>query len=68
MSKHRFSSINPNTGKTVFTIIEAKDYWAASKKAHSMLRGHTKIRDDSLVEAKKTTGRKVTGLASILKF
>jgi len=41
MRKHRFSSINPNTGKEVFTIVWAKDYWAASKKAHSMLRGHT---------------------------
>ena len=68
MRKHRFSSINPNTGKEVFTIVWAKDYWAASKKAHSMLRGHTMIRDAGVEKAKETKGRKVTGLASLLKF
>lgn len=68
MRKHRFSSINPNTGKEVFTIVSAKDYCSASKKAHSILRGHTMIRDAGLEEAKETKGRKVTGLASMLKF
>lgn len=68
MKKYKFSSINPNTDKKVFHVVEAKSYDGAVKKVKLMTIGHKQLRDEGLADPKPAKGRKVEALSQMFKF
>tara|TARA_R100000700_G_C3106345_1_gene101221 strand:- start:211 stop:420 length:210 start_codon:yes stop_codon:yes gene_type:complete len=69
MEKYEFSSINPNTNKRKYFVVEAKSLQGAEKKAELQTVSHTGLRVERRISDDfSLRGQSVPALAKMLKF